>query len=204
MTRLPMDYSKTIVYKICCKDISITDCYVGHTTNFIKRKNAHKTNCNNPNDKEYNKYVYQFIRLNGGWDNWSIVEIEKYNCSDVNEALKRERFWFDQLQATLNKHIPARTVKEYCETNREKRLEYQKEYYQRNKEIIGVKRKEREQNNEAISNKKKAYREVNKEVINQRARERYQQKKNELTKFRLEQYVKQISSSSSSSSSLLV
>jgi hypothetical protein len=34
MPKQPMDYSKTIVYKICCKDVDVKDVYVGHTTDF--------------------------------------------------------------------------------------------------------------------------------------------------------------------------
>ena len=35
------------IYKIVCNDLSITDCYVGHTTDFVKRKCNHKIICNN-------------------------------------------------------------------------------------------------------------------------------------------------------------
>ena len=45
MPRKPIDYSKTISYKIVCNDLSITDCYVGHTTDFTKRKSHHKSDC---------------------------------------------------------------------------------------------------------------------------------------------------------------
>ena len=38
MPRLPVDYSNTYFYKIVCRDVSIPDMYVGHTTNFSKRK----------------------------------------------------------------------------------------------------------------------------------------------------------------------
>ena len=33
-----VDYSNTIIYKIYCKNEMVTDIYVGHTTNFTKRK----------------------------------------------------------------------------------------------------------------------------------------------------------------------
>ena len=97
-----MDYSHTIIYKICCKDVSINDIYVGHTTNFIQRKNQHKTSSYNINDKKYNQYVYKFIRENGGWDNWSMIQLEKYNCKNRREAEAREYFWIQQLNSTLN------------------------------------------------------------------------------------------------------
>ena len=49
MPKLPIDYSKTIIYKIVCNDTNITDCYVGHTTDITRRKAHHKCSCNNPN-----------------------------------------------------------------------------------------------------------------------------------------------------------
>ena len=30
------------------------------------------------------------IRENGDWNNWSMIEIEKYPCNDDNEARARE------------------------------------------------------------------------------------------------------------------
>ena len=47
MPKTPMDYSKTIIYKIVCNDLSIKECYVGHTTDMTKRKCSHKYSCNN-------------------------------------------------------------------------------------------------------------------------------------------------------------
>ena len=35
MPKSNCDYSRTVIYKIVCNDLSITDCYVGHTTEFI-------------------------------------------------------------------------------------------------------------------------------------------------------------------------
>ena len=153
MPKNVMDYSKTIIYKIVCKDINITDLYVGHTTNFIKRKNQHKNTCNNENSKKYNYYIYQFIRNNGRWDNWEMVEIEKYICNDKLEACKRERYWIENLKATLNKVIPSRTKDEYYYDNKEEILVKMKEYKTLNKD--------------KISEYKKQYREINKEKISQ-------------------------------------
>ena len=47
MPKTQINYSSTIMYKICCKDTLITEIYIGHTTNFIQRKNQHKISCNN-------------------------------------------------------------------------------------------------------------------------------------------------------------
>jgi hypothetical protein len=85
MTKQFIDYTKTIIYKIVCNDLNITDVYVGHTTNFINRKALHKSNCNNINGKSYNLKIYNTIRNNGGWLNWSMIEIEKFqDCNDIN------------------------------------------------------------------------------------------------------------------------
>ena len=82
MPKVKADYSNTIIYKLCCNDPSITEIYIGHTTNFIQRKHNHHSSCCNKNLKNYNIYVYQIIRNNGGWDNWSMLKIEHYNCNN--------------------------------------------------------------------------------------------------------------------------
>ena len=137
-----IDYSKTIIYKICCNDLNVKEIYVGSTCNFIKRKSKHKDSCNNIKSKQYNYKLYQFIRDNQGWENFSMIEIEKYSCIDNNEARSRERYWYENLNATLNIIKPIRTIeekteydKEYRQTEKykeyeqsEQRKEYQKEY----------------------------------------------------------------------------
>ncbi len=42
MSKKEIDYSNTIIYKIYSKNPSITDTYIGYTTNFIQRKYSHK------------------------------------------------------------------------------------------------------------------------------------------------------------------
>ncbi len=70
MPRLPINYEKRHVYNIVSNDLNITECYGGHTTDFKSRRGNHKTRCNNENDKRYNNKLYQFIRNNGGWNNF--------------------------------------------------------------------------------------------------------------------------------------
>jgi hypothetical protein len=134
MTKQFIDYTKTIIYKIVCNDLNITDVYVGHTTNFIKRKAKHKYDCNNPNSKSYNFKIYNTIRQNGGFENWSMIEIEKYPCNDINEASAKERYYYEVLNAKLNTNCPGRNVKEYQEINKDKI----KEYYNKNKDKINA------------------------------------------------------------------
>ena len=129
-------------YTIICKDENITDCYVGSTNNFNNRKSRHKTSCNNPSVKEYPYKIYQFIRENGGFDNFKFVELEKQFCETEYDRLIRERYWIETLNATLNTQIPSRTRKEYNETNKEQISLYKKEYNETNKDKINQQKKE--------------------------------------------------------------
>jgi len=100
-----VNYNNGIIYKICCKDLSITDIYVGSTTNFNKRKQHHKERMNVNHTKGHYK-IYKSMRDNGGFNNWSLIEIEKYPCDSKRELEKRERYWIDELKPTLNSLLP--------------------------------------------------------------------------------------------------
>jgi len=135
MPRVNTDYSKTIIYKLVCKNLEVTDLYVGSTTKFTTRKNAHKTNCNNEKSKSYNLKVYRMIRENGGFDNWDMIEIEKFPCKDGNESRARERHFYEELGAKMNIRVPIindeeriQNQKKYYETHAEELKEYQKKY----------------------------------------------------------------------------
>lgn len=162
-----VNYKNSVIYKLCSKDINIKTIYVGSTANMLRlRKSNHKSSCNNAKGKDYNLYVYQFIRENGGWNNWDIIEIERYSCSDKQELHKRERFYVETLEAKLNSHIPTRTDKEWKEENKEKLLDYQKKYYEENKEkILDYQKEYCEENKEKIAEHQKQYYEENKEKI---------------------------------------
>jgi hypothetical protein len=140
MPRVPIDYEKTIIYKIVCNDLSITECYVGHTTDFVRRKKCHKNACTNEKHKMHNLKIYKTIRDNGGWTNWCMVTIEKHPCKDVYEACIRERYYYEQLNSNLNMVFPQRNRKEYREMNKEKISESRKSYNLSNKEQIKERR----------------------------------------------------------------
>jgi hypothetical protein len=123
--------------------------------------------------------VYKYIRANNGWDNWDMVEIERFEAIDGYDAKKKERYWIEELKATLNNNIPTRTIKEYEEDNKEKILEkkreYQKEHYKNNKEKVKEYHKEHYKNNkETIAEKGKEYQKKNKEIINEKRKEKVQ------------------------------
>jgi len=149
-----VNYSQSIIYKICCRNPDIKEIYIGSTTNFYRRKQQHKNRCNNSNDKSYNLNVYKFIRANGNWDNWDMIIIEKFECNDKLELHKQERYILEQLGASLNSNIPNRSSKEYREKNKEKKKEYLKEYYENNKEKNKQKNKEYYEKNKEEINKK--------------------------------------------------
>lgn len=133
MPRKPVSFSQAVIYKIVCKDLTIPDTYVGSTTNFIKRKYMHRHNATSDLSCCGHYLVYDKIKKCGGWDNWEMIELCKADeCTNLQELHKKEREYLEKLEATLNKFIPGRTIKEYHEDNKEK----QKEYYQNNKEKI--------------------------------------------------------------------
>ena len=106
MPKTDIDYSNTIIYKITCKDSNVTDVYVGHTTNFVQRKHAHKQNCVNEKATNYKCKLYEVIRNNGGWQNWNMEIINFFKCHDHYEARQKEQEYFISLNATLNSIEP--------------------------------------------------------------------------------------------------
>jgi len=101
MPTTPIDYSKTILYKI--EHIEDEDLvYVGHTTCWDKRKSRHKSNCNNEGGTHYNLKLYQMMRDNRGWDMFRMIEVEKYSCNDKREAGKRENDIMKELKPNMN------------------------------------------------------------------------------------------------------
>ena len=181
MPKTPVNYSDTIFYKIVCRDLTITDLYVGHTTNFRLRKNQHKTVCNNANGAHYNLQVYTFIRDNGGWGNWEMILIHRQSCTGSLEAHTVERSYVETLCATLNCNMPSRTRREYYEDNKdmlkEKQILWDKKnedkmkayhilYKELNKENLKEKRRIHYlANSDIVKQQTALYREANKEAI---------------------------------------
>jgi hypothetical protein len=172
--------SKTgYIYKLVCNDIEVKECYVGSTRNFRHRKYGHKTSCNNSKCKEYNYYVYQFIRENGNFENWDMVQIEEFKHDTKRELHGRERHWLETLGATLNKQKPTRTKTEWYEEHKEHLSEKAKEWREDNKEVLSQKAKEYY---EANKEKAEEYRKRNKEVIAEKMKEYRQRQKEEIAK----------------------
>lgn len=151
MTNYTHNFNNSIIYKLCCKNTDITDIYVGSTTNFLNRQQAHKYQCNTPYAKDYNLRLYTFIRDNGGWDNWDMVQLKSFKCNNKQELIQAERDTYEELNPTLNTNVPNRNFKEYYtqnldyvkllfknyySANREKIVEQKKQYNRDNKERI--------------------------------------------------------------------
>ena len=135
MPKKEIDYSKTVMYKIVCNDLNVKDVYVGHTTDFTKRKAKHKYDCVNSNSKSYNYKIFKIMRKNESWNNWSMIEVEKYPCNDKNEARLRERYWYELLNANMNSQAPTFDIenkkeymKKYVEAHKNEIKEYMKNY----------------------------------------------------------------------------
>jgi len=174
-------YSNNVIYKIVCKDLTVKDVYVGHTTNFIGRNRQHKDNLVSSQYK-----VYQVIRSNGGWNNWEMIEIEKFPCQDKNEAKARERYFYEILNSTLNTCIPVITEEE----RKEYEYKYQQEYRETNKEEIKTQRKSfRDNNVEKLKTKKQEYYEAHKEEEKEKMKKYYNSNKEKFILYRSQDFV---------------
>ena len=162
-------------YKIVCNDINTKYCYVGSTKNFTRRKCQHKKRCTD--ETRNHQRLYTTINENGGFQNWTMVMIEHVVCETKLEARKRERHWYDELNADLNQLSPhtekeERVIKQkirskqHYEQHIDDYTEYKKEYYIQNKERASMLAKiYYEKNKEKIKEQVKLYAQNNKEKI---------------------------------------
>ena len=171
------NYNKCFIYKICCKDATITDCYIGSTTNIIRRRSQHKSSCTCIGNSKYNYLVYTFLREHGGWENFDLIALGEFSCESKMQQYKKERDWIEDLKPTLNKVVPANyqtgdvyDVKEYKATYRKENIDKVKqagkEYYENNKEKCNAQNKEWKENNvEREKELKSAWYQKNKDRI---------------------------------------
>ena len=154
---------KSTIYKICCKDPAVTDCYVGRTIDVTTRLSTHKACCYNDKIKAYNFKVYKKIRENGDFHNWDFVELEtiEHHKKDTTPAREREYFWFNELKATLNNNTPNQSHSDSCKQWRENNKTYSKEY-----DIVY-----RAKNKDKIKEKNKEYYEENKDKIGEKCKQ---------------------------------
>ena len=117
-----VNYSNGKIYKIV-NDID-DKIYVGSTTQTLnKRFNRHKSKSKQSQDRT----IYKHFNIIG-WDHVTIKLIENYVCSCKYELEKRERYWIDTLNSSLNIIVPTRTQKEHYELNKDRILTYNRNY----------------------------------------------------------------------------
>ncbi len=161
------------IYKLSHKDATNDDMvYIGSSCDITERMKEHKKKCYYPKCKEYNNKLYNYIRENGGWEEWKyeiLDEIEVPFKKDPKRFVYEGEYTrkYDAINK-LNSEIAGRTKKEYSKDNAEKEKERRLIYYENNKEKIKEKNKKWRENN---PNKKKEHhkkwRENNKEKINE-------------------------------------
>ena len=99
MPRKYVDYSKTYVYLLTCKNPSILDGYISHTTNLTQRKYKHKRETL---DLSIQTKLYECIRKNGGWTNWKCTILEECDCNNEIQAKERANFYILKMKPNLN------------------------------------------------------------------------------------------------------
>jgi len=128
------DYSNSSIYKLCHRNPFVNATYVGSTTNMAKRKYSHKQCINKEHTKD--RYLYSTIKNTGGWENWEMVELEKYSATDKKDLHRKEREWKEKLGATLNMRTPILSEEESLEQHREAARRWKKENPEKNRAAV--------------------------------------------------------------------
>ena len=140
-------YAKGKIYKL----VNTVDdnVYVGSTYRGLGVRYADHV-CASRRERFKSMEVYKHMSQIG-WENVSIVLVEKWPCTSLQELTTRERYWIETLKPTLNTRIPTRTDAEYRADNKQRKRDKQKLYRENNKAMIAEKAKAYyEQNRETL------------------------------------------------------
>lgn len=100
------------IYMIYSKNKNIKDFYIGSTTEKVStRFSKHKYRCEDLKYRYYNYPLYMFIRNNGGFEEWTYKVIEEVECKNKRHLQEIERYYIEDMGATLNGSIPTREHK---------------------------------------------------------------------------------------------
>ena len=99
MPKVKINYAEMIFYKICCSSTNITKVFIGHTTNVNQRKHILKKQTQS---ETYCSDMIEFIKNSGGWENWSLQILEKYECKTHIDIVLREIYHTDALNQKMN------------------------------------------------------------------------------------------------------
>lgn len=160
-------------------------CYVGSTANMVSRKAKHKSNCNNPNQKDHNNLLYKTMRENGGFNNFKMVILGTAEQITKREAQAIEEQYRVAEKATLNSNRcyttdeqKIETRKQYYKDNKQELIEKAKKYYQENKvDMLDKQNQYYQEHKEQKAEQRKQYRQANKELMKEQRRKYYQAKK---------------------------
>ena len=145
------NYQNSKIYKLV--NSADSKIYIGSTVSRLsKRKGQHKLKSKTHPERK----VYKHLNM-VGWGNVDIILIENFECDNIEELRKRERYWIDEKKAELNNNKPLQTPKEYRKIHKEEFKLYEKNRYQGERKIYNkMKAKESyEKNKTAINMKKK-------------------------------------------------
>mgnify|MGYP003661972404 CR=1 FL=1 len=111
-----VNYENGKIYKIY--DNTNGNVYYGSTTQILsKRKNKHKADYNQYKNEKMGRNYKSFDIIEN--NDYSISLVEEYPCKSKLELEKRERYYIENYEC-INKQIPTRTLKEWCEENKDK------------------------------------------------------------------------------------
>lgn len=159
--------------------------YIGSTTQpLAKRIGDHRLKY-----KQYQngKYHYQTSFKILEYDDAKIELLEDCKCERREQLLAREGHYIRTMNC-VNKRIEGRTMKEWCEANKDKIYQRQKQYRQNNKDKVSQYQKQyRQKNRDEILQKKKQYQQKNRDKIAQRQRQYRESNRDEIAQ-RSKQY----------------
>ena len=81
-------------------------CYVGSTNDFKRRMRAHKNYSHSPNAPQYNYPLYKYIRANGGWEAFEMVELSIKYVENKHEQDELENNFIKMHKPELNGNRP--------------------------------------------------------------------------------------------------
>ena len=150
MPLTPINYQNTIIYKIQCREKPEL-IYVGHTTDFTRRKNQHRTVSNCSSSSKYNRKLYLMIRENGGWEMFNMIQIKEYPCENKRQAEAEEDKMMQELKSNLNSCRSFTGMSEsdyafqYRATHKDRKKVVDRIYREKNKEAIKQKKQKKMQ-----------------------------------------------------------
>ena len=158
-----------IIYLIKHKTCDDKKVYIGSTIDLKRRIRLHRKRCNNEKCKNYKNKLYQYIRENGGFNEYEFIILECYVCNFKHELYDREDDYIKNYPNNLNSQRAYLTGRE----SKEKIREIKKKYYIDNKEKINENfKKYYDKNKEKISKRSNEYYQNNKDIINEQRKEK--------------------------------